>query len=122
MTFTTRLFALLCSVVAAGAMAQTEDDTRMLRYPDLHGDQVVFSYAGDLWIASIYEAVPARRLTSHPGLELYPRFSPDGHSIAFTGQYQGDEQVYVIPTAGGAPKQLTFYPTAGPLPTRWASG
>jgi len=121
MTFTTRLFALLCSVVAAGAMAQTEDDTRMLRYPDLHGDQVVFSYAGDLWIASIYEAVPARRLTSHPGLELYPRFSPDGHSIAFTGQYQGDEQVYVIPTAGGAPKQLTFYPTAGPLPTRWGT-
>ena len=121
MTFTTRLFALLCSVVAAGAMAQTEDDTRMLRYPDLHGDQVVFSYAGDLWIASIYEAVPARRLTSHPGLELYPRFSPDGQSIAFTGQYQGDEQVYVIPTAGGAPKQLTFYPTAGPLPTRWGT-
>jgi len=121
MTFTTRFFALLCSVVAACAIAQAEDDTRMLRYPDVHGDQVVFSYAGDLWIASIDEAAPARRLTSHPGLELYPRFSPDGQSIAFTGQYQGDEQVYVIPTAAGAPKQLTFYPTAGPLPTRWGT-
>ena len=121
MTFTTRFFALLCSVVAACAIAQAEDDTRMLRYPDVHGDQVVFSYAGDLWIASIDEAAPARRLTSHPGLELYPRFSPDGQSIAFTGQYQGDEQVYVIPTAAGTPKQLTFYPTAGPLPTRWGT-
>ncbi len=121
MTLTTRIFALLCSVVAAGAMAQADDDTRMLRFPDLHGDRVVFSYAGDLWIAGIDDAVPARRLTSHPGLELYPRFSPDGQSIAFTGQYRGDDQVYVIPASGGEPKQLSFYPSAGPLPPRWGT-
>ncbi len=54
------------------------------------------------------------RLTSNPGLDLFARFSPDGRLIAFTGQYGGDEQVYVIPAEGGVPKQLTFYPAAGP--------
>lgn len=108
----------LCSTAAA---QDTDDDTRMLRYPDVHGDRVVFSYAGDLWSAGIDDDAPARRLTSHPGLELYPRFSPDGRSIAFTGQYRGDEQVFVIPAAGGEPRQLTYYPTAGPLPARWGT-
>ena len=58
-------------------------------------------------------------LTSHPGVELFARFSPDGKWIAFTGQYDGDEQVYVVPTTGGEPRQLTFYPARGPLPPRW---
>lgn len=119
--FLTLLAGLLVGALTVPAGAQSDDDTRMLRFPDLHGDQVVFSYAGDLWIAGIDSAAPARRLTSHPGLELYPRFSPDGRSIAFTGQYRGDEQVYVIPAEGGEPKQLTFYPTAGPLPARWGT-
>lgn len=57
--------------------------------------------------------------TAHPGIELFGKFSPDGKSIAFTGQYDGDEQVYVIPVAGGEPKQLTFYPARGPLAPRW---
>ncbi len=108
------LFLSASLVVASVATAQT----RLLRFPDLHGDRVVFTYAGDLW------TVPATggnavRLTSHPGLEIFPRFSPDGSEIAFTGQYDGDEQVYVIPATGGSPKQLTFYPATGPLPTRW---
>lgn len=102
--------------------ALAQDDTRMLRYPDIHGNQVAFSYAGDIWIADINGQTPARRVTSHPGLELYPKFSPDGSTIAFTGQYRGDEQVYVISTSGGEPKQLSFYPTPGPLPARWGTG
>ncbi|HET9531751.1 MAG TPA: S41 family peptidase, partial [Blastocatellia bacterium] len=61
----------------------------------------------------------AIRLTAHPGLELFAKFSPDGKWIAFTGQYDGDEQVYVIPSTGGVPKQLTFYPARGPLTPRW---
>jgi tricorn protease len=93
----------------------------MLRYPDLHGNQVTFSYAGDLWLAPVDGSQPARRLTSHPGLELYPKFSPYGHWIAFAGQYRGDEQVHVISVDGGEPKQLTFYPTRGPLPARWGT-
>ena len=52
-------------------------------------------------------------------METYPKFSPDGKWIAFTGQYDGDEQVYVIPAGGGEPKQLTFYPSRGPLAPRW---
>lgn len=111
-----------------GLAASAEAQTRLLRFPDLHGEQVVFTYAGDLWLADATEAASAahrgegataRRLTTHPGVELFARFSPDGRWIAFTGQYEGDEQVYVIPTAGGEPRQLTFYPAAGPLPPRW---
>ena len=89
-------------------------ETRLLRFPDLHGDKVVFTYGGDLWTASAQGGVAAR-LTSHPGLEAYPKFSPDGRWIAFTGQYDGDEQVYVIPAEGGVPRELTFYPAFGPL-------
>ena len=94
------------------------ESTKLLRFPDIHGDRVAFVYAGDIWIAPA-DGGAARRLTAHPGLELFPKFSPDGEWIAFTGQYDGDEQVYVIPTVGGAPKQLTYYPASGPLPPRW---
>jgi tricorn protease len=93
-------------------------ETRLLRFPDLHGDHVVFSYGGDLWIAADQGGV-ARRLTSHSGLELFPKFSPDGEYIAFTGQYDGGEQVYVVPVSGGEPRRLTWYPSEGPLPARW---
>ena len=104
----------LPAVTAAPASAQT----RLLRFPDIHGERVVFTYAGDLWLAPAAGGT-ATRLTTHPGLELFGRFSPDGEWIAFTGQYDGDEQVYVVPASGGIPKQLTFYPAPGPLPPRW---
>jgi tricorn protease len=99
---------------ASWATAQT----KLLRFPDIHGDKVVFTYAGDLWTASTSGGL-ATRLTAHPGAEVFAKFSPDGKWIAFTGQYDGDEQVYVIPAMGGVPKQLTFYPSRGPLPARW---
>ncbi len=92
--------------------------TKLLRFPDVWHDKIVFSYAGDLWSVGTNGGT-ASRLTAHPGLELFAKFSPDGQSIAFTGQYGGDEQVYVIPSGGGAPKQLTFYPAKGPLAERW---
>jgi tricorn protease len=92
--------------------------TRLLRFPDIHGNQVVFTYAGDLWTVAATGGT-AVRLTAHPGLELFAKYSPDGKWIAFTGQYDGDEQVYVIPSTGGVPRQLTFYPARGPLPPRW---
>jgi tricorn protease len=92
--------------------------TRLLRFPDIHGDRVVFTYAGDLWSAPVAGGT-ALRLTAHPGLEMFARFSPDGRWIAFTGQYDGDEQVYVIPSTGGVPRQLTYYPARGPFPPRW---
>jgi tricorn protease len=92
--------------------------TKLLRFPDIHGDQVVFCYGGDLWRAPA-DGGAATRATAHPGQELFPKFSPDGKRIAFTGQYDGDEQVYVMPVEGGVPKQLTYYPAKGPLTPRW---
>ncbi|HSR70267.1 MAG TPA: S41 family peptidase [Acidobacteriota bacterium] len=108
--------ALLAAFLLVGEQAWGQ--TKLLRFPDLHGDQVAFGYAGDLWTAPA-EGGTARRLTSHEGIEIFPKFSPDGRWIAFTGQYDGDEQVYVMPAQGGVPKQLTFYPARGPLPPRW---
>ena len=110
--------ALTAVLFTATALAQTGEPTKLLRFPDLSGDRVAFTYAGDIWLASA-DGGTATRLTSHPGLELFARFSPDGSQIAFTGQYDGDEQVYVVDAAGGAPRQLTFYPAAGPLAPRW---
>ena len=92
--------------------------TKLLRFPDIHGERVVFTYGGDLWLSPVGGGM-ATRLTSHPGVELFARFSPDGKWIAFTGQIDGDEQVYVVATAGGEPRQLTHYPARGPLPPRW---
>lgn len=92
--------------------------TKLLRFPDVQGDRVVFSYASDLWTAQA-SGGQAVRLTAHPGMEVFGKFSPDGKWIAFTGQYDGDEQVYVVPAMGGEPKQLTFYPAKGPLTPRW---
>lgn len=108
------VLAAALGLAAGAASAQT----KLLRFPDIHGDKVVFTYAGDLWTAPSTGGM-AIRLTAHPGLEMFARFSPDGQWIAFTGQYDGDEQVYVIPATGGVPKQLTWYPARGPLPPRW---
>ncbi len=96
----------------------TAAQTRLLRFPDVCGDRVVFTYAGDLWIAST-QGGTATRLTAGPGLEMAARFSPDCSQIAFTGQYGGDSQVYVVAAGGGVPKQLTYYPAMGPLAQRW---
>jgi len=108
------VLALTLFALATGAYAQT----KLLRFPDIRGDRVVFTYAGDLWTAPS-SGGNAIRLTSHPGVEVFGKFSPDGQWIAFTGQYDGDEQVYVVPTSGGEPRQLTFYPAKGPLAPRW---
>ena len=91
--------------------------TRLLRQPDIHGDRIAFVYAGDIWVVGTAGGL-ARRLTSHEGLELYPKFSPDGRWIAFSGEYDGTRQVYVIPVEGGVPRQLTWYNDVGPMPPR----
>jgi tricorn protease len=109
---------LLCLAVAGLTVGAASAQTKLLRFPDIYKDKVVFTYAGDLWTAST-QGGTASRLTAHPGLELFAKFSPDGKWIAFTGQYDGDEQVYVMPATGGVPKQLTFYPARGPFPPRW---
>lgn len=107
--------ALAMLSLAVGAFAQA--DAGLLRFPDINGDRVVFVYAGDIW------SVPAaggdaRRLTSHPGLELFPKISPDGKWIAFSAEYSGSRQVWVMPAAGGEPRQLTWYNDVGVMPPR----
>src|SRR5580658_5910065 len=111
-----RLFLLSMALLALGLPASAQ--TKLLRFPDIHDNRIVFSYGGDLWLVAADGGL-ASRLTAHPGVEFFAKFSPDGNWIAFTGQYDGDEQVYVIPATGGIPRQLTFYPSRGPLPARW---
>ena len=112
--FRTATIVAVFLVLSTAAFAQT----KLLRFPDVHGDRVAFTYGGDIWTAPATGG-SAIRLTAHPGVEVFAKFSPDGKWIAFTGQYDGDEQVYVIPSTGGVPRQLTFYPAKGPLAPRW---
>lgn len=111
------LRAILFVLILAIAQAAIADETRLLRFPDIHEDRVVFVYAGDLYIASTNGGI-AIRLTSHDGLELYPKFSPDGSQVAYSAEYNGTRQVYVISSAGGTPRQLTWYNDVGPMPPR----
>src|SRR5271166_3426930 len=104
--------AFLCVFAAAGAAAEPgpADEARLLRFPAIHGDQIVFTYAGDLYTVAAAGGT-ARRLTSHDGFEMFARFSPDGKQIAFTGQYDGNTEVYDMPAEGGPPRRLTFTAT-----------
>ncbi len=90
-----------------------QDEARLMRFPAIHGNQIVFTYAGDLYSVDKTGGV-ARKLTNDEvGYEMFARFSPDGKQIAFTGQYDGNTEVYLIPSAGGVPKRLTYTATRG---------
>jgi tricorn protease len=106
--------ALLFSIPVS---AQETQLARLLRFPDVHEDKIAFIYAGDVWIVDANGGV-ARRLTTHKGLELFPKFSPDGKWIAFSAEYSGTRQVYVMNINGGEMRQLTFYNDVGPMPPR----
>lgn len=105
---TSILLTLLLCLATGRTLAA--DEARLLRFPTTNGTDIVFSYAGDLYrvSASGGEAV---RLTSHVGYEMFPRFSPDGRTVAFTGQYDGNTEVYTIPVTGGEPLRITYTPT-----------
>ena len=104
---------LLLSLLLAGAATATQaDEARLLRFPATNGQEVVFSYAGDLYKASLAGG-EAQRLTSHIGYEMFARFSPDGQNIAFTGQYDGNTEVFLMPKDGGQPTRLTYTSTNG---------
>jgi len=103
-----QLFVTLLLYLSASA-AVTAQGTRLLRHPTVSGDLVAFEYAGDLW-AVARSGGQARRLTSTPGVEIDPSFSPDGSQIAFTATVAGNTDIYVMPTAGGDPRRLTYHP------------
>ena len=96
--------ALCLTAMAAGASAPL-----LLQQPSLSRTQIVFAFAGDLWTVS-RDGGDAQRLTSGPGVESDPYFSPDGTQIAFSGEYDGNVDVYVVPSVGGVPKRLTWHP------------
>jgi len=110
------IIASICILLmSAGAFAA--EDARLMRYPDINENQVVFVFAGDIWTVDA-RGGDARQLTSHKGLELFPKISPDGRWIAFSAEYSGSRQVYVMPAEGGTPRQLTYYNDVGPMPPR----
>ncbi|MCP5046706.1 MAG: protease [bacterium] len=87
-----------------------ETEARLLRFPAVYEDQVVFSYAGDLYSVA-RSGGTARKITNHNGYEVFPRFSPDGKFITFTGQYDGNTEVYLMDARGGVPRRLTYTPS-----------
>ena len=86
-----------------GFRSQAQEEARLMRYPDINKNLIAFVYAGDIWTVDA-NGGEARRLTSHPGMELFPKISPDGKWIAFSGEYSGSRQIYVMPSNGGSPK------------------
>lgn len=90
----------------------SQTEARLLRFPAIHENQVVFTYAGDLYTVSTLGGV-ARKITNHNGYEMFARFSPDGEQLAFTAQYDGNTEVYLMPSQGGEPKRLTYTATLG---------
>ncbi len=90
---------------------------RLLRFPDVHDKRVAFVYAGDIWIVGT-EGGTARRLTSHSGLELFPKFLPGRLKDRIYAQYDGNFNVYVMPADGGTPRQLTFTTDPTHVPER----
>ena len=101
------LFTLL---FAAGVYTAQADEARLLRFPSTNGNEIVFSYGGDLYSAPL-QGGEATRLTSHIGYEMFARYAPDGKTIAFTGEYDGNREVYLIPAKGGEPQRLTYTAT-----------
>lgn len=99
------IILIIILVLSCDAFANKE--SKMLRYPNTSKTEIVFSYAGNIWIAPITGGI-ARKLTSSPGIEIYPRFSPDGKQIAFVGEYEGNPDIYVMPSTGGEPRRITY--------------
>jgi tricorn protease len=97
-------------LLASGALAQAEAPL-IFTNPAVNNTNIVFSHAGDLWVVG-RAGGEARRLTSGVGVETSPRISPDGATVAFTGEYEGNYDVYVVPVTGGVPKRLTYHPGA----------
>lgn len=111
------LLISVLAIVFTSTILKAEYDSRLLRFPDINKNLIAFVYAGDIWTVSS-DGGDAKRLTSHLGMELFPKISPDGNWIAFSAEYSGSRQVYIIPSTGGTPKQLTYYNEVGVMPPR----
>lgn len=98
----------LWALTSAAAEKTTHIDARMMRQPDVSATQIAFVYAGDIWVAP-KAGGEAVRLSSPRGEESFPKFSPDGSTIAFSGNYDGNVDIYTVPVTGGMPQRLTHH-------------
>src|SRR5579864_174012 len=103
------LFCLAFFCTFLHTLVAQSDPPLLLRFPSVSKTQIVFTYGNDLWIVP-REGGEARHLTSGVGQEILPSFSPDGSTIAFTGEYDGNRDVYMVPATGGVPRRLTYHP------------
>lgn len=118
------IWVMLCfsaSLVFAQTESSETPDALMLRFPDVSVENIVFAYAGDLWVVPKQGGL-ARNLSSPEGQELFPKFSPDGQTIAFSGNYDGNTDVYTVPVTGGVPKRLTHHPDGDYVVTWYPDG
>ncbi|WP_087149107.1 S41 family peptidase [Pedobacter lusitanus] len=118
-----KLKFLLVFFVSSGLISSLtygqEKETLLLRTPSISKNHIAFAYAGDIWVANRDGSSP-RRLTVNPAVEQNPVISPDERNIAFTGNYDGNQDVYVVPIEGGTPKRLTYHP-AGDVIRGWVN-
>jgi tricorn protease-like protein/C-terminal processing protease CtpA/Prc len=110
--------SLLIAVAGSCANADVQPSGEMLRYPDVSATNIVFCYANDLWTVAKTGGI-ASPLASPPGPESFPRFSPDGKTIAFVANYDGNRDIYTIPAAGGTATRITYH-SAGETLVDWA--
>lgn len=108
-----RIFGLILVVfvLIAAANLAFADQTKLVRYPDYHDGKLAFCYMGEIWIFTESDGI-ARRLTAHDGVDVYPKFSPDGKWLAFSSDRSGNWDVYVVAVEGGGPRRLTFHSTS----------
>src|SRR5215218_4179892 len=99
---------LFLSVLLVSLSGLAQIDARLFRFPDVSQSQIAFVYGGDIWIVSKSGGM-ANRLTSSTGEEAFPRFSPDGKTLAFSATYDGNTDVYTMPVTGGVPTRLTWH-------------
>jgi len=101
-------FGIMGLVLGVSLPSVAQINARMFQYPDVSQTHIAFAYGGDIWIVP-KEGGTATRLSSPPGQELFPKFSPDGKSIAFSGNYDGNVDIYAVPAFGGSPVRVTHH-------------
>lgn len=109
-----KLILIVALILSATSFVCAQDNPLLMRTPTLNKTHIVFSYAGDLWAVG-RDGGEASRLTTGVGREFSPLFSPNGQWIAFTGEYDGNVDIYVMPASGGVPRRLTYHPGADQL-------
>ncbi len=103
-----RILLTLIGLTGVLSISHAQINAALFRYPDVSSTQIVFTYANDLWIVP-KEGGKALHLSSPAGVEVFPKFSPDGNTIAYTADYDGNNSIYVIPASGGIPSRLTWF-------------